>query len=370
MHDHTGHSHATKVKSSCCHAPQPDGDDAHRHAHASITRDKILLLSVSITLIAYAVHLFAGSMTDGFIARFAAACFELLNVMWWGIAAGVFFVGLMGKVPREFVMGILGKGGSFNGILRACFGGLLLDLCSHGILLVGMKLYERGASLGQVMAFLIASPWNSISLTFILIALVGLPWTLTFIVLSALIAIASGLMFEWLVKRGTLPANPHQQELPEGFRFWREAKAGIRRTKWNAALFTSAIKEGFRDSAPILRWVFLGLVLAALIRSAVPTEHFAHYFGATLGGLVLTMLAATVIEVCSEGTTPIAADLLTRAASPGNAFAFLMAGVSTDYTEIMALKETTRSWKIALFLPLVTLPQIFVISWLVNTAAQ
>lgn len=369
MHDHTGHSHTPKVKSSCCHHQQGEAD-AHGHFHAPFTQDKLLLLTVTITVIAYAFHLLAGEVSEGFIARFTAACFELLNVMWWGIAAGVFFVGLMGKVPREFVMGILGKGGSLNGILRACFGGLLLDLCSHGILLVGMKLYERGASLGQVMAFLIASPWNSISLTFILIALVGLPWTLTFIVLSAIIAIVSGLMFEWLVKRGTLPANPHQQELPEGFRFWEEAKAGMRRTDWNTALFTSAIKDGFRDSAPILRWVFLGLVLAALIRSAVPTEHFAHYFGATLGGLVLTMLAATVIEVCSEGTTPIAADLLTRAASPGNAFAFLMAGVSTDYTEIMALKETTKSWKMALFLPLVTLPQIFVISWIVNVAAQ
>lgn len=333
-------------------------------------RDKLLLITLAITLIAYATHILIGDTLDGFPARFTAACFELLNVMWWGIAAGVFFVGLMGKVPREFVLGLLGKGGSLKGILRACFGGLLLDLCSHGILLVGMKLYERGASLGQVMAFLIASPWNSFSLTLILIALIGLPWTLAFIALSAIIAVISGLMFEWLVARGTLPPNPYHQELPEDFRFWPEVKLGLRRTRWNATLFTSSLKDGFRESAPILRWVFLGLVLAAIIRSAVPTEHFAHYFGATFGGLLLTLLMATIIEVCSEGTTPIAADLLTRAGSPGNAFAFLMAGVSTDYTEIMALKETTKSWKIALFLPLVTLPQIFVISWIINMAAH
>ena len=56
------------------------------------------------------------------------------------------------------------------------------------------------------------------------------------------------------------------------------------------------------------------------------------------------------MEVCSEGSTPIAADLLTRAKAPGNSFAFLMTGVSTDYTEIMVLKDTTRSLKVALFL--------------------
>ena len=63
-------------------------------------------------------------------------------------------------------------------------------------------------------------------------------------------------------------------------------------------------------------------------------------------------IRATILEVCSEGSTPVAADILTRAKAPGNSFAFLMTGVSTDYTEIMILKDTTKSWKIALFLPL------------------
>ncbi len=46
------------------------------------------------------------------------------------------------------------------------------------------------------------------------------------------------------------------------------------------------------------------------------------------------------MEACSQGSAPIAADLLTRAGAPGNSFAFLMTGVATDYTEIMVLKET------------------------------
>jgi len=70
--------------------------------------------------------------------------------------------------------------------------------------------------------------------------------------------------------------------------------------------------------------------------------------------------------VCSEGSTPIAADLLNRADAPGNGFAFLMTGVSTDYTEIMVLKETTRSMKTALFLPLLTVPQVLVVAWIMN----
>jgi uncharacterized membrane protein YraQ (UPF0718 family) len=119
----------------------------------------------------------------------------------------------------------------------------------------------------------------------------------------------------------------------------------------------------------VFRWLLFGLVLATAIRAFVPLDTYQTLFGPTIVGLLLTLVAATVIEVCSEGSTPIAADIITRAAAPGNGFTFLMAGVATDYTEIMVLKDLTKSWKIALFLPLVTLPQILVLGWLLNNLA-
>jgi len=116
-----------------------------------------------------------------------------------------------------------------------------------------------------------------------------------------------------------------------------------------------------------LFWVSLLIVaLAYPLGALLPQEAFATWFGATFGGLWLTLLATTVIEVCSEGSTPIAADLLTRAAAPGNSFAFLMAGVATDYTEVMSIRDTTRSWRIALCLPLITVPQIILIGAVLN----
>ncbi|MCA9371229.1 MAG: ATPase, partial [Candidatus Peregrinibacteria bacterium] len=102
------------------------------------------------------------------------------------------------------------------------------------------------------------------------------------------------------------------------------------------------------------------------IRATVPTEIFTSLFGPSLLGLGATLLFATILEVCSEGSMPVAADFLLRAGAPGNMFAFLMTGISTDYTEIMALKETTGHWKISLFLPLVTLPQVVLISLVLN----
>jgi len=294
--------------------------------------------------------------------------YEMVNAMWWGILSAALFVGILGRIPRELIMSVLGRGGSKRGIFRATLAGLMLDLCNHGILMVGMKLYERGASIGQVMAFLVASPWNSLTLTLILVGLIGLQWTLLFIAASMVIAWISGWIFDRLVERGTLPPNPNQVEFQQ-IPFWPTLKQTLAEEDWSLPAWAKLFWQGLKESKMVLRWVVFGIVLVALIRAFVPPESFGVWFGASLSGLFLTLAATTVIEVCSEGSSPIAADLFNRAGAPGNAFTFLMAGAATDYTEIMAVKDTTRSWKIALFLPLITVPQVLLIGWLMNSGA-
>lgn len=329
--------------------------------------DTLLWGSAVPVVIAYSLHLF-GWQDDlpQWLQTMSHGVFDLLNTMWWGVVLAALFVGMLSRVPQAMVTAVLGQGGNVRGVFRATLAGVLMDLCSHGILMVGMQLYQRGASLGQVMAFLIASPWNSLSLTIILTALIGLPWTLAFIALSMLIAIISGVLFDALVRRGTLPENPHRQDLPDDYRLGSEIKVLLKKVNWRFSTFGGVLWDGFTASRMVLRWLLFGILLATLLRSFLSLEDFQTWFGPTVLGLVVTLVAATIIEVCSEGSTPIAADLLTRANAPGNSFAFMMTGVSTDYTEVMVLKDTTRSWKIALFLPLVTVPQVVVIALMLN----
>ncbi len=337
------------------------------HVHKKPRFDWLLWGSVGTVAVCYLLFWqFSEQISHiSYLPTFAESSFELLNKMAWGIVAGIIFVGLIDKIPKELVTSILGRKG-LSGILRAVFAGVLLDLCSHGILMVGMKLYERGVRLGQVMAFLIASPWNSFSLTLILWALIGFKWMFAFLVLSMVIALISGVLFDWLVKIKKLPSNPNHLEVNPDFRFWPNVKMHWKKTRFNLPFFTSIFTAGFRGSKMVLKWVFFGVILASLIRTFLSPEHFETAFGPTLAGLGLTILVATVLEVCSEGSTPIAADIVTRANAPGNGFAFLMTGVSTDYTEIMSIKDTTKSWRIAWFLPLITLPQVILIAWLIN----
>ena len=326
--------------------------------------------TIAITVL-YGLHLLAPeAVADiAYLNMASHSVFDLMNTLWWGILLGMVMVGILSHIPREFVISLLGKGGTTGGLIRATLAGVLLDLCSHGILMVAAKLYERGVSIGQVIAFLVASPWNSFSLTLILIALIDLKWTLLFILLSVMIALVTGYIFDRLVAAKRLPDNPNQCDVPADFKFWPEAKARLKTLKVNGHFLKSIGKHALNDSKMVIRWIFLGVILAAALRTFIDPQQFEAWFGPTLIGLGLTVLVATILEVCSEGSAPIAADLMTRAGSPGNSFAFLMSGVATDYTEVMVLKQTTASWKIALFLPLISVPQILVIAWLMNISS-
>lgn len=352
------------MTSSCCHAAPEGGHDHDGHTH-SRKRDWMMLVCAPLVIIPYLLYL-AGIHPSGWLGAYIHSVHEFVGAMWWGVIIGIIFLSLLSRIPREFVMSILGNKRGAGGIARAMGAGTLLDLCSHGILMVGTKIYQRGASIGQVMAFLIASPWNSISLTFILIAMIGLKLTLTFLILSCVVAFIAGMAFDALVKRGILPDNPNKFDMPEDFDFWPEAKRRLATVTWSPALFAGMLRDGAKDSTMVIRWLLFGIVLASILRMFFTPESFAQWFGPTMLGMVATVFFATILEACSEGSSPIAADLVTRAGAPGNAFTFLMAGVATDYTEIMVLKDTTKSWKIALFLPLLTLPQVIILGFLLN----
>lgn len=351
--------------SSCC-APRPENNGSDPNAcHPHGGRVDWLLYG-TLGVIAAALILGALPFDLPYVGVFSASLVDLLRTVWWGILLGVVAVGLMQHVPKEYFNALLGRGDSFGGLLRAALAGVLLDLCSHGILMVAAKLYERGASLAQVMTFLIASPWNSITLTLILIALVGLKWTLIFIAGSVVIAILTGMIFQNLVRAGILPENKNTIDLPADFKLIDDAKARLKHFKFNGRFVKDVVVHGWVEGRTVMRWLFLGLIIAAAIRAFVSTEIMVDYFGPTIMGLFLTLLATTIIEVCSEGSTPIGAELVTRAGAPGNGFTFLMAGVATDYTEIMVIREFTQSWRCAFFLPLVTVPQVLLLGWMMN----
>jgi hypothetical protein len=82
-------------------------------------------------------------------------------------------------------------------------------------------------------------------------------------------------------------------------------------------------------------------------------------------GLVVTLIFATIIEVCSEGSSPLAFEIYNQSGAFGNSFVFLLSGVATDYTEI-GLIWSNIGKKAALWLPIITVPQVLILGYIFN----
>lgn len=329
-------------------------------------QDKVFWTLFAIIAVLYAYAFFDMQFVPiQVFGQYAHTILNYMHQMYWGVILGIIFVVLIQVIPQSVILTLLSSKTNTRSILKATFAGVLLDLCNHGILLVAMKLYKKGVRTSQIIAFLVASPWNSFSLLFILIALIGWEWTLIYLVLSMVVAFSAGLLYEWATQKNILPENPHFVE-HEKVGFKDAFRDEFKDINVNGAYILQLFKGAFFESQSIMRWLLIGVFIASALANFIPTSYFQLFFGPTLIGLFSTLVASTAIEVCSEGSVPIANEIFHKGNAPGNAFMFLMAGASTDYMEIMALKESTKSWKIALFLPLFTLPQIIMLSIVLN----
>ncbi len=225
------------------------------------------------------------------------------------------------------------------------------------MIIIGLSFYRKGASPAAVITFLLASPWANLAQTFILIALFGLK---AFIVIGAalIIAIISGFIFQALAKFTEPTIKPTGD--PNSRKFFKK-QPNISPVKHIIRM----LKNGWSLSRMILPWILLGFTLASVIGAYVPPHLLHAYFGRNILGLSLTLLTATIIEVCSEGSVPIAFELFKHTSAFGNAFVFLMAGVATDYTEIGSMWRVIGK-RSAVLLPLLTVPQVLILGYLFN----
>jgi hypothetical protein len=262
-------------------------------------------------------------------------------------------------VPREYIVKFL-SGSRKRVILRSTLLGFLASACSHGCLALAIELYRKGASVPAVVSFLLASPWASMALTLLLLSLFGAQG-IVIVVMALAIAFVTGLIFRKLDAAGRIDSNPNTPEAIRDFALWHDLITRWRGRSWTRQEIARDAQGVVRGMMPlgrmVLGWVQLGLVLSALAGGLVPHGFFERFLGPSVLGLLLTLGVATVVEVCSEGTAPLAYELFRHTGALGNAFAFLMGGVVTDYTELAvvwrAIGRRTVLWMLAVTLPLV-----------------
>tara|TARA_Y100000310_G_scaffold345545_1_gene466316 strand:+ start:1327 stop:2421 length:1095 start_codon:yes stop_codon:yes gene_type:complete len=291
------------------------------------------------------------------------AFIEFFALIWWAILLGLLIGGIIDYyIPREYITKFL-AGSKRSTIFNAAIFGFLMSACSHGILAIAIQLHKKGASIPAVITFLLASPWANIPITILLFGFFGVK--ALFLVVSALIiALITGFIYQKLEKYKLIEQSPKHEF--KDFSFWTDVKSRFKTYSFNFKEDLNGLFTGmWALNKMVTYWILIGLILASFARAFVPTHFFHQYMGPTLLGLIVTLVIATIIEVCSEGSSPLAFEIYNQTGAFGNSFTFLMAGVATDYTEI-GLIWSNIGRKSAMWLPLITVPQIVILGLLFN----
>jgi uncharacterized membrane protein YraQ (UPF0718 family) len=281
--------------------------------------------------------------------------FGYLGKTWWAIGLGLLIGSLIEiLVPGEVMSSWLGRGK--KSIFLAVALGFFASACSHGILAIAISLYKKGASTAATLAFLLAAPWANLAITLLLFSLFG---ARAFLIIGGalVIALLAGFVFQILEEKEIIEGkNEGGDENSEPAKFFWPG--------WQK-LGQEVIKSSWLLTKMVLWWILIGFGLASILGTYLPESFMNQYFGRTVGGLIATLALASIIEVCSEGSAPMAFELFEKTKAFGNAFVFLQAGVATDFTEI-GLVWTNIGKRAAVALVLVTVPWVLIFGFLLN----
>ena len=301
---------------------------------------------------------------------FYLAFMDYLQLIWWAILIGFLIGGIIDYfIPRTYIEKYLSRHRKRTIIYSIIFG-FFMSACSHGILAIAIALYKKGANTSSVIAFLLASPWANLPITILLFGFFGTN-AILIIISAIIIAFITGLIYLKLEKRGLVECshciNGEDREVLAEFSIYRDIRKRWKdftvtgNSVYNA--FKGTIQGSWALTKMVMWWLIIGMLMAAFARAYIPHDIFIEYMGPTAIGLVVTLIFATIIEVCSEGSSPLAFEIFSQTGAFGNSFTFLMAGVATDYTEIGLIWHNIGK-KAALWLPIITVPQILILAYL------
>jgi len=239
-------------------------------------------------------------------------------------------------VPQRFYANYLSRKNRLS-VLWAALLGIPLPLCSCGVIPTAIGLRNEKASKGAIASFLIATPQTGIDSILATFSLMGLGFAIIRPVAALITGVCGGLLVNRLVREDNMTEESDAScQLEGGNRLWRVLKY--------------AYYDMIRDIG--LR-LLIGLVVAALIQVAVPDEFFLSFADEPLLQMLVILVIAVPMYICSTGSIPVAAALMMKGLSPGAALVMLMAGPAVNLASILVVHKAMGRRFTAIYLMII-----------------
>jgi len=286
------------------------------------------------------------------------------------LAIGFFLSGLIHEfVPSGWVERHLsGKG--IKPLLYSTLVGTALPICCLGSLPVAVSLHQKGARLGPVLAFLVATPATSITALLVTYALLGIKFT-AFIFFAVIVTgLVLGIVGNLIIVQPKTLASQNEQlaidpvcgmnvEIEKATKtkymgetyyfccshcqqaFESKPQEYLENYSQNIAhrlkhVFKYAFVDMVKEIGPEL---LLGLVLAALVAAITPVGKFVgDYFSGGLGYL-FSLAFGLVMYICSTASVPLVHAFISQGMNIGASMVLLLVGPITSWGTILVLRK-------------------------------
>ena len=257
------------------------------------------------------------------------------NELWLTLSIGFLISGIVFKiVPTGIVEQYLGKKG-LKPIFIASFVGAFLPVCCVGSLPIALTLKRKGAALGAVLAFLVATPATSISALIVCWKLLGLQFTLFIFIAIIIMALVMGIVINKMSAQTAQIAN--------------EADKSCCQSKHSTDLKApSTIDQKIKE---ILVYAFvtlpkeiglevvIGIALASFITVFEPIQHLIREYLTGAVGYLFILITGLLTYVCSTASVPMADAFLQSGMSYGQGLCYLLVGPITSYGTILVIRK-------------------------------
>ncbi len=300
------------------------------------------------------------------------------------LAIGFLLSGLIHEfVPSEWVERHLGEGG-IKPILYSTLVGTILPICCLGSLPVAVSLRQKGARLGPVIAFLVATPATSITALLVTYSLLGLNFTIFIFFAVIAMGLVMGLVGNTVAGKAKVLVPPAQQAIDPVCGMSVEVGKAAKAEYGGETYYfcCSRCQQAFEDSPEeyigaysrnvahrvkhVFRYAFvdmvkeigpellLGLALAALVAAVAPVGEFVGaHFGGGLGYL-FSLGFGLIMYICSTASVPLVHAFVSQGMNIGAGMVLLLVGPVTSWGTILVMRKEFGGKILAVYLAVVS----------------
>ncbi len=266
-----------------------------------------------------------------YVQKIVLASINILNGASVWLVMSFILAGLLHDIlaPDKFQKMLGNK--KIGSLIKSTISGMLLPICSCGVIPLGLSMYYSGAYLGPTLSFMVATPIINPIAVILCFGLLGPEISIIYLITGFVVPIIIGIIGNAFggseLKAQGVEENIQARmlELDDDLTLKDKIISGLSWSFSNLALSVS-------------KYVIPGMLLAGLLLTSLPQHYIQEYLGNPSAiSLVFITLLATVMYVCAVGHIPFVAALIASGAAPGIAITFLMAGAATNLPELISI---------------------------------